>query len=165
MQETEHQSTTDRTLQDLAAALRMAMDIGDAMVATQAGVLEVRPLTTRAVDPDGALWFLISAGGDLARDIAARPDLLLVYAEPAKSRFAGIAGRAAIVDDPVRVRALWNAAVAEHFDGPDDPDLRLLRVDALRIDTWTPQGTRLGRWLRQAVAAMADETPPPAAPA
>ena len=164
MQDTEHQSTTDATLQDLAAALRLAMDIGDAMVVTQAGVLEVRPLTTRAVDPDGALWFLISAGGDLARDIVARPDLLLVYSDPAKSRFVGIGGRALLLRDEERLRALWDSSMAEHFDGPDDPDLRLLRVDALRIDTWTPQGTRLGRWLRQAVAAIADDTPP-AAPA
>lgn len=170
MQEPRHESTTDATLSDFGRALETAYSIREAAVVTQHGALEARPLTTQAVDPAGALWFFISGSGDLARDIAGRPDMLLVYADPAGPRFVTIGGRASLVHDIERARAMWSSAVADAFESADDPDLRLLRVDALRIDSWEPQGTRLGRLLRMAAAAIGaqpgrrDEAPP-AAPA
>jgi len=152
--------TTDETYADFAEALEAANKIRFAMAVTQAGMLEARPLTTQAADPDGVLWFFISASGGIAHDVAGRPDLLLIYSDPHQGRYLSLSGRASIVQDPARAKRLWSNVDQTFFDGPDDPDLRLLRVDITQIELWEPQGTRLGQFLKMAAAALGADVKP-----
>ncbi|MDJ1114623.1 pyridoxamine 5'-phosphate oxidase family protein [Microbacterium dauci] len=55
-----------------------------------------------------------------------------------------VAGRAEIVDDPARLGEYWSPAVDAWFpDGPDDPAVALLRVDAESGEYWHSAGGRV----------------------
>lgn len=136
--------------------LDRVLDIRYAMLVTTGPAgLAARPLTTRAADPDGVLWFLVTASGDVVRDVAGDARVLLVYAEPDESRYLGVSGTARVLRDADRARRLWTRLASPYFPGgPDDPELRVLRVDVSSIEVWEPHGTRVGQFVRLAAAAM-----------
>jgi general stress protein 26 len=58
--------------------------------------------------------------------------------------WVAVAGRAEVVDDRAKARELWNAAVEAWFpDGPDDPNVVLLRVDGESAEYWDTPGGRV----------------------
>lgn len=141
--------------------LDAALEIRYAMAVTAAGGLSARPLTTRAADPDGVLWFLVGASGEIARDVAADPQILLVYAKPGDSRYLSVGGTARLLHDEQRAQRLWTRWATPYFPGgPDDPDLRVLRVDISKVEIWEPHGTRVGQFMRLAAAAMGADVKP-----
>jgi general stress protein 26 len=143
---------------DFAEAIEAAEHIKYAMCVTHHGILNARPLTTQAVDPDGTVWFFVGGRGDLDAELTAHPDLLLLYADTDASRYLSLAGRGTLLRDTALAKRLWNPMASAFFSGgPEDPDLRVLRVDVARIELWEPNGTRMGQFLRLAAAAMGAE--------
>jgi len=135
--------TSNPDLQDLAKTVRQAKF---AMVTTleRDGSLHSRPLTTLAIDEDGVLWFAIDIETDPARAISAatEPRVNLAYVENAHGKFLSVAGRATLVQDAARARALWSPMFKPWFHGPDDPRLALLRVEPEHATLWdSPDGT------------------------
>ena len=64
------------------------------------------------------------------------------------SDWLSVAGRATLVDDRSMVREMWNPVVGAWFpEGPDDPDVLLLRVDAESAEYWKEPGGRLASLL------------------
>lgn len=101
------------------------------------GSLHSRPMFTQEEDlPDG-LWFFTSRSSAKAREIAGDHDVNLAYADPAKNLYVSVSGLGQLVHDPAKARRLWNKANEAFFpDGPDDPDLALLRVEPLSAEYW-----------------------------
>ena len=56
--------------------------------------------------------------GPRARPMEARPD------------------RASVERDPARARSLWNEKQEAWWDGPEDPNLLVMRVDLARAEMW-----------------------------
>ena len=60
------------------------------------------------------------------------------------SSWVSLTGHAVVVDDLAKKQQLWNAVVEAWFpDGPDDPDVVLLRVEASSAEYWDTPGGRL----------------------
>ena len=60
-----------------------------------------------------------------------------------------------VVDDAEKKRQLWNAVVEAWFpDGPDDPDVVLLRVEAASAEYWDSPGGRLASAISFAKAKL-----------
>ena len=50
-----------------------------------------------------------------------------------------MSGRAELVRDPVKAKALWHASYRAYFpNGPDDPDMVLIRVHVEDAEYWDP---------------------------
>lgn len=145
---TEHptpESTEDRNRR---RAVEIAQDARFCMLASTAagGELQSRPMTPQQVDDDLEAWFFVSRSSDQADDIAARPQVNLAFS--GSSDWLSVAGRATLVDDRALVREMWNPVVGAWFpDGPDDPDVVLLRVDADSAEYWKAPGGRLASLL------------------
>jgi general stress protein 26 len=61
----------------------------------------------------------------------------LVFCDPATAARVTVFGSAAVVEDPVRKRALWTPAAASWFPGgPEDPTLALVRVRIIEAHFW-----------------------------
>ena len=54
-----------------------------------------------------------------------------------------MSGRAQVVNDRVRARDLWSPILKAWFDGPDDPDLRLIRIDVEHAEYWNTPGGKI----------------------
>jgi len=100
------------------------------------GRLYSRPMYTQQADGDDGLWFFSAKSSAKAEQIARHHEVNVGYGDPQKNLYISVAGRARIVDDPEKERELWNPMNKAFFEGPDDPDLVLLRVDAERAEYW-----------------------------
>lgn len=110
------------------------------------GRLVSRPLGTQEVEFDGDLWFATGAGSDKIVEIAANPQVNVAYADPTKNTYVSMSGTASVLHDRARIDALWSPAMQLYFpEGKDDPDLRLIRVQAESAEYWDGPGSVIGK--------------------
>ena len=141
----------------LAALIK---DVEVAMFTTTGvdGRLYSRPLGTQEVEFDGDLWFATSADSPKVAEIALNPRVNVAYASPSKNSYVSVAGTARIVDDRAKIDELWSPAMKLFFpEGKDDPNLRLIHVQAETAEYWDGPGTLLGKALSFVLSAVQDE--------
>src|SRR5215217_3823434 len=91
--------------------------------------LVAHPLTVQETEFDGDLWFLVSRSATFVIDI--RRDDRVGVSLSSNDSWVSLSGRAELVEDPAKVRELWNPTVEAWFtNGPDDPDVGLLKFSA-----------------------------------
>ena len=116
-----------------------------AMLTTVAedGSLRSRPMATQEADFDGTLWFVTRAGAPKVGEVERDERVCVSYSSPDDQRYVSVSGTARLVRDRAKVRELWCPAHKEWFpQGPDDPELALLRVEPERAQYWDfPSGT------------------------
>jgi general stress protein 26 len=105
------------------------------------GRMHARPMQTQKPDKskpfDGELWFLTSKSSPKVREIEANPNVLLSYAEPKSNSYVSVAGTAEAVEDRARIKDMWHEPFRIWFpDGPEDPDITLIRVKADAAEYW-----------------------------
>lgn len=132
--------TREESIEQVAEIVK---DITIAMLVTldADGRPRSRPMSTQRTPFDGTLWFCTSRDSDAAGDIEREPRINLAYASSGSERYLSVTGSAEVVDDRAQARALWSPILRAWFDSPDDPDLRLIRVDVEHAEYWdTPGG-------------------------
>lgn len=122
---------------------QLTADIHVAMLTTRdaEGQLHSRPMGTRKVETDGALWFFTADDSGKVREIYHDQKVNVSYAEPKKQIYVSVSGQATLVRDREKIRELWTPILKTWFpDGPDSAHLALLRVDIQGIDYWEGPG-------------------------
>lgn len=105
------------------------------------GLPRSRPMTTQKTPFDGTLWFFTSRDAEAAHDIQRAPNVNLAYASTGSESYLSVTGSAEVVEDRAKAQELWNPILKAWFEGPDDPMLRLIRVDVEHAEYWdTPGG-------------------------
>lgn len=134
-----------RILGDLIDDIEIAMLVS----LTADGTLVSRPLTTLQADFRGDLWFFVSASSGKMDDIASHPRVNLSYANPDTHLYVSVVGNARVLRDRTKIAELWHPAAETYFpDGPDDPDLRLLKVEVESAEYWQKSGGLVSQALR-----------------
>lgn len=137
------------TRQDFAHLKQLIEDIRIGMLTTTDadGTLRSRPLQTVGVEDDGTLWFFTSQSSPKIAEAQSDGGRVNVsYAHPGKQDYVSVSGRAAIVHDREKMRAMYTKWVEVFFPkGLNDPDLALLRIDIDKAEYWDSPGTALGR--------------------
>jgi general stress protein 26 len=106
------------------------------------GTLVSRPMALQEVEFDGDLWFFAERGSRKVAHIAVNPQVNVATA--GSSSWVSLTGHAAVVDDLPKKKELWNKVVEAWFpDGPEDPDVVLLRVEAASAEYWDSPGGRI----------------------
>ncbi len=101
------------------------------------GSLRSRPMVTQDAEFDGSLWFFTRADTPKVEEVRQREQVNLAYAVPEDQRYVSVSGTAHLVRDPQKVKELWSPVLKAWFpQGPDDPQLALLRVDVERAEYW-----------------------------
>ncbi|WP_185995665.1 pyridoxamine 5'-phosphate oxidase family protein [Nocardioides campestrisoli] len=129
---------------DRERVLQIARDARFAMVTSisAAGELHSRPMTPQLVDDDAVIWFLVADDAEQATDIKVRPEVNVAFSE--SSSWLSIAGHAEVVYDRERIQEFWSAASEAWFpEGPDDPQLRVLKVRGVSAEYWAAPGGRV----------------------
>jgi general stress protein 26 len=117
------------------------------------GTLMSRPMAMQEVEFDGDLWFFASRSSRKVAHVTASPQVNVATA--GSDSWVSLTGHAVVVDDPAKKKQLWNKVVEAWFpDGPDDPDVVLLRVDAASAEYWDSPGGRIATALSFAKATL-----------
>lgn len=128
---------------DLAAVAALMRDLDICMLTTRgADGLAARPMSNNGqVEYDGETWFFARRDSAKVADIEADPSVTLGYIASERATWIAIEGRAEIEDDAQQKRDRWFEELRRWFpDGPDDPEVVLIRATAERIRAWGREG-------------------------
>lgn len=116
---------------------------------------ETRPMVIQRADDMGGLWLLSARSSQKNTDIAKDPRVMLTVAEPGRSRFLVVHGRANIVEGRAMKQELWSNLEKAWFPGSaDDPELTLLNAEPTACYYWDTLDGRLVSLLKIATAAV-----------
>jgi general stress protein 26 len=117
------------------------------------GTLMSRPMALQEVEFDGDLWFFASRSSRKVAHVTANPQVNV--ATVGSSSWVSLTGHAVVIDDLAKKKDLWSPVVEAWFpDGPEDPDVVLLRVDAASAEYWDSPGGRLASVISFAKAKL-----------
>jgi general stress protein 26 len=100
------------------------------------GGLRARPLQLRSDREARVIWFLTDVNSGKVTEVEAEHDVCLVVIDESAKRYLSITARARCVNDRGKATEIWRKTDAMWWEGPDDPDVRLLRVEPLTAELW-----------------------------
>jgi general stress protein 26 len=105
------------------------------------GTLHTRPLASLAYENDGQLWFYTAMDSAKVDEVMHDVRTSVAFVNTGKDTYVAASGTADIVNDRDRIHELWTPFAKPWFpNGPDDPNLALLRVHVERAEYWTSPG-------------------------
>lgn len=124
----------------------MIKDIDLCMLTTvdESGDLHSRPMSLNGdVDDKGNLWFFTSSNSHKASEIERTPNVNVSFIDTDQQHYISISGAAELVHDKQKIKELWKPILKAWFpDGPDQPDVALLKVKVSKAEYWdTPSST------------------------
>jgi len=130
--------------------------IRTAMLTTMSpgGYPRSRPMATLDAEFNGSIWFFTSVNSRKVEEIGLAPHVAVTYSSPGKESYVALTGEAAVVEDSARAHAMWNPLHKAWFTGPDDPTLRLIRIDVHEAEYWDTPGGKIASFLQLAKAAL-----------
>ena len=143
--------TSDETRK--VAALLKDERIGMLTTTAPDRTLTSRPMALQQVEFDGDLWFFASRSSRKVAHLTADPQVNV--ATVGSSSWVSLTGHALVVDDPAKKQELWNSVVEAWFpDGPDHPDVVLIKVAAASAEYWDSPGGRVASLISFAKAKV-----------
>ncbi|CAN5313163.1 pyridoxamine 5'-phosphate oxidase family protein [soil metagenome] len=146
------------TTNDVAKLTELAKGIHTAMLTTvdNDGQFYSRPMGVQDVDFGADLWFFADRSSTAVTQIQAHPHVNLALTSA--STWISISGSATIVDDPDKVHELWNPVVEAWMpEGPDAPNVTLIKVDGESAEYWDTPGGRVASVISFAKAKITGE--------
>ncbi len=127
------------TYGDRAKVWALIQDIKFALLVTRGadGKMSGRPMAALNKDFDGDLWFFSHDASPKVAEITHDPNVLLAYSEPKDQNYISVAGVSEVVRDKAKIKAMWSEGARVWFpQGPDDPDICLIRVTVESAEFW-----------------------------
>jgi general stress protein 26 len=119
----------------------------------------MQPMTARFDDEDrerGCVWFFSAKDHDLTRALGEQDRAVASFAAKGHDLFASLRGRLVLDNRRSEIERLWNAIVAEWYEGKDDPKLALLRFDLDDAKIWQSD---IGGFLKPAINKLFGRKP------
>ncbi len=117
------------------------------------GTLVSRPMAVQDTEFDGNLWLLATKDSPKIAQIEADAHVGVTYMS--NDTWFSIDGHAELVDDRQRIHDYWNPFVQAWFtDGPDDPNVILIKVVGERGEWWETTGNRVTSTLKMLRSAV-----------
>ncbi|WFU75468.1 pyridoxamine 5'-phosphate oxidase family protein [Bradyrhizobium sp. CB2312] len=112
--------------------------VGVCMLTTQfAGGLRARPLEARPDREAGLIFFVTDVHSPKEDEIAAAPDIGIVFIDADEKAYLSITGRASVLRDVEKTKAVWRKTDEVWWpDGPGSPDVSLLRIEPSTAELW-----------------------------
>lgn len=129
----------------LAHMAKLIDDIPIAMLTTLGadGALASRPMAGLEMDASGAIWFFTDVRSSKVDELDA---VNLSYADQGQGTYVSLSGRCEIDTDREHIESLWTPFARPWFpDGPDSPDLALLKFVPDTADYWDAPNSKMVR--------------------
>lgn len=103
-----------------------------------------RPMTAQVEGESGPIWFFTGKPNALAENLGqGQHRAIAAFSSKDHHLFASIQGSLSIDNDRAAIDRLWNPFIAAWFEGKDDPNLVLLRLEAERAEIWLNESNLL----------------------
>ncbi|WP_375426220.1 pyridoxamine 5'-phosphate oxidase family protein [uncultured Friedmanniella sp.] len=142
-----------------AKLAELVQDIKVAMLTTtdDEGHYVSRPMAHQLVEDDSDLWFFAERDSHVVGHVAQRPHVGITLSS--SSTWISIDGEAEVVEDVAKAKELWNSWVEAWLpQGPEDPSVVLLKVNAHSAEYWDTPGGRVASILSFVKAKATGET-------
>ena len=126
---------------DVAKVAKLISDMQVCMFTTTEadGRLISRPMAVQEVEFDGDLWFFTRRDARKVDQVGREPRVNVALSS--RSSWVSVTGAAEVVRDVEKAKQLWNAGISAWFpNGPEDPELVLLKVHADGAEYWDSPG-------------------------
>jgi general stress protein 26 len=134
--------------------------VGVGMLTTRfAGGLRARPLEPRCDRAAGIIWFLTDARSGKDHEIEADSEVCFIVIDASDKAYLSITGRARILDDHAKAAEIWHHSDGIWWQGPDDPNLRVLRLEPECAELWDGPSSAAMAALELAKARLTGEKP------
>ncbi len=111
---------------------------------TKARGFHCRPMGTAEIDENGDIWFFTNEYSAKAKEISADNKVNVTYADSGTITYLSIKGRAHLIDDKEKMKALWSPYIQAFFpDGLGDPKLILLKVETSDMEYWDSSTSKI----------------------
>ncbi len=137
--------TATQTTEDRTRVAELVKDIRVAMLTTvQAdGALASRPMATLEMDEHGAFWFFTDARSSKLEYLRA---MNLSFTDPDEGTYVSLSGQGEVSTDRAHIDRLWTPMARPWFpDGPDSPNLALLKFVPDAVDYWDAPNSSMVR--------------------
>lgn len=124
------------------AGLLKDIDICQFATRGEGGELHARPMSNNGkVEWDGDSWFFAPKDGRLVAELERDPAVVNAYRNGKGYTFVSVSGTATIETDPELKKRFWLEELERWFpNGPEDPNVALLRVQAEHVEWWGEEG-------------------------
>lgn len=147
------QQHRSRLTRDHVVDVLHEFDTAFLMTMTPEGVLRGRPMEIAGSEDDGTIWFVTRVQSGKVDDIETIDHAAVLC--QSKRVYLNLSGEAQVVDDPERLRSLWQESWRAWFpEGPDDTSLVLLRMTPRSADLWDLRGTSVFRQVIDTVRGL-----------
>jgi general stress protein 26 len=145
---------------DIARVWDIIEKVGVCMLTTRfRGGLRARPVEARPDRAAGLIRFVTDVRGLKDDEIEQSPDIGLVFIDHADHAYLSITATSQVLDDHVKAREIWKKTDDMWWKGPDDPNVRVLRVEPSRAELWDGPASRLAAAFEFAKARVTGEKP------
>jgi general stress protein 26 len=134
--------------------------VGVCMLTTRfAGGLRARPVEARADRAAGLIWFVTDVRSGKEHEIEAEHDIGLVFIDPREKAYLSLTARAEVRHDHAKAAEIWKSTDSVWWKGPDDPNVRVLRVRPLLAELWDGPASSAVAAFEMAKARLTGEKP------
>jgi general stress protein 26 len=113
-----------------------------------------RPLATQENDFDGTIWFMTSKNSEKVSQIQKDNRVNVTYTSGDHITFVSVSGTAECLRDETKIKEFWNDFYKAWFEGPEDPNITLIKVSATRAEYWDTHGGKIVALANIAKAAL-----------
>ena len=118
-----------------------------------------RPMATIDVEDNGTLWFYTDIRSIKVEEVSKERKAHLVYSHPGKESYLDVWGMASVVTDRSLIKEKWSTMVKAWFpDGPEDPNLALLKIVPYRNYYWDAETGKMVQFLKIAASIVTGQT-------
>ncbi len=134
--------------------------VGVCMLTTHyAGGLRARPLEARPDRKAGLIFFVTDSHSAKEDEIAAAPDVGLVFIDANDKAYLSITGRAGVIRDAEQTKRFWRKTDEVWWPSPGDPNVCLLRIEPLTAELWDGPSSAVVTAFEFAKARLTGEEP------
>ena len=134
--------------------------VGVCMLTTKfAGGLRARPLEARPERDAGIIWFVTDLRSGKEHEIEAAHEVGLVFIDPKERAYLSLTARAEVERDHAKAAEIWRSTDNVWWNGPDDPNVCVLRVRPITAELWDGPASTAIAALEFAKARVTGERP------
>ncbi len=95
-----------------------------------------RPMAALPRQDEHAIYFFTDASAEKDGQIEQFPIVTLAFADQSKNDYVSLTGTATLSNDRAKIEALWSPMMKSWWDGPQDPNIRLIKLVPEDAQAW-----------------------------
>jgi general stress protein 26 len=128
----------------LARVWDIIEQVGVCMLTTGfAGGMRARPVEARPDRAAGLIWFITDLHSGKEHEIEAEHDVGLTFVDAKANAYLSITARAEARRDHAKAAAIWKTTDNAWWQGPDDPNVCVLRVRPITAELWDGPSSKI----------------------